>query len=193
MNDNFSGELPDINYEKKNTMGCIGLFVDAAGTLFKSKTDFSSFFGQDSLELYSDAIPFLNIFKTRKINEFLFKTALITNWTSKVPQILKEFKIEQCFDEVLFPSQYHPPKPNARIFLSACENLHLEPQNCFYFGDSFYDDALGAQAAGLNAIWINRTGMKLEPLLMSRLKTSPVKNLLEAMCLVQEHIRQTLR
>jgi putative hydrolase of the HAD superfamily len=145
-----------------NQQKTIGIFVDASGTLFRSVSQFglgpaSATFG---LELYAEASFFLDELRKknfiRQNTTYNFKTALITNWSSKVYEILKGFHLQQHFDCVLHPSSTMPSKPHARIFLEACETLNLDPKNCFHIGDSFYDDALGAQNAGLQGIWLHR-------------------------------------
>jgi HAD superfamily hydrolase (TIGR01549 family) len=49
-------------------------------------------------------------------------------------------------------------KPDAAIFLAACEQLGVAPQDAVYVGDDVLLDVRGAQQAGLRAVWLNRTG-----------------------------------
>ncbi|MCH8620129.1 HAD family hydrolase [Undibacterium sp. TS12] len=53
-------------------------------------------------------------------------------------------------------------KPDPRIFLAACQELGLEPQQVLYVGDDLLLDVQGAQLAGLQAGWMNRQGLKIE-------------------------------
>ena len=50
-------------------------------------------------------------------------------------------------------------KPDVRIFQQACEQMHLHPSEAVYVGDRYEVDILGARAAGLGAVWINRSGV----------------------------------
>lgn len=49
-------------------------------------------------------------------------------------------------------------KPDAAIFLAACRELGVEPEDAVYVGDDVLLDVQGAQRAGLRAVWMNRTG-----------------------------------
>jgi putative hydrolase of the HAD superfamily len=49
-------------------------------------------------------------------------------------------------------------KPDAAIFLAACRELDVAPEDAVYVGDDVLLDVRGAQQAGLRAVWLNRTG-----------------------------------
>jgi putative hydrolase of the HAD superfamily len=47
-------------------------------------------------------------------------------------------------------------KPEKAIFHEACTSVGVEPQETLYIGDDPFLDVIGAQKAGLKAVWINR-------------------------------------
>lgn len=49
-------------------------------------------------------------------------------------------------------------KPDAEIFLHACERLGVAPEQAAHVGDRLDLDAQGAAAAGLRGIWLDRAG-----------------------------------
>jgi putative hydrolase of the HAD superfamily len=49
-------------------------------------------------------------------------------------------------------------KPDAEIFLHACELLGVDPAQAAHVGDRLDLDARGAAAAGLRGIWLDRAG-----------------------------------
>jgi FMN hydrolase / 5-amino-6-(5-phospho-D-ribitylamino)uracil phosphatase len=49
-------------------------------------------------------------------------------------------------------------KPDTAIFLAACRELGVAPEDAVYVGDDVLLDVQGAQRAGLRAVWMNRTG-----------------------------------
>jgi putative hydrolase of the HAD superfamily len=49
-------------------------------------------------------------------------------------------------------------KPDSAIFLAACRELGVAPEDAVYVGDDVLLDVQGAQRAGLRAVWMNRTG-----------------------------------
>lgn len=54
-------------------------------------------------------------------------------------------------------------KPDPAIFLHACEALGVAPAQAVYIGDDPALDVVGAQQAGLRAVWIDRFGRALPP------------------------------
>jgi len=48
-------------------------------------------------------------------------------------------------------------KPDPRIFEAACDALGLTPSEVVCVGDSLAADALGARAAGLAGVWLDRS------------------------------------
>jgi putative hydrolase of the HAD superfamily len=49
-------------------------------------------------------------------------------------------------------------KPDPRVYLEACRLLGSEPDGVVCIGDSIEWDVLGARAAGLRAVWLDRAG-----------------------------------
>ena len=50
-------------------------------------------------------------------------------------------------------------KPDAAIFAHACEVFDCEPGEAAYIGDRLTTDAMGASAAGLLGVWLDRAGV----------------------------------
>jgi len=51
-------------------------------------------------------------------------------------------------------------KPSPEIFLEACAKLGTAPEEAAYVGDRYEIDALGARAAGLTGVWLDRLGSR---------------------------------
>ena len=49
-------------------------------------------------------------------------------------------------------------KPNAELFIRTAYRLGVPPQDCVYVGDNPVADIAGATAAGMRAVYIDRTG-----------------------------------
>jgi putative hydrolase of the HAD superfamily len=62
------------------------------------------------------------------------------------------------FDRILTPTEVGAPKPDARAFVNACTILGIDPERTAYVGDNLEVDAVGASAAGLRGIWLDRSG-----------------------------------
>ncbi len=62
------------------------------------------------------------------------------------------------FGAVVVSAEVGVGKPNAAIFRHALALLSCAPSNAVMVGDSLARDVEGAVAAGLGAVWLNRTG-----------------------------------
>lgn len=87
------------------------------------------------------------------------KVGILTNYLRGVQQE----KVERCglaphIDALLCSDDVPAPKPDARAFHAACAALGLSPGEVVMVGDSLEKDVLGAQAAGLRAVWYNPHG-----------------------------------
>ena len=71
---------------------------------------------------------------------------------------LERIGIDHLFRFRLGAREFGRAKPDAAIFLAACERLGSEPAHVLHVGDHPEQDALGAQRAGLRSAWINRDG-----------------------------------
>lgn len=65
-------------------------------------------------------------------------------------------RLHDWFEFAMYPTVAFKPDPAA--FVEACERLGLEPGRVAYVGDSVRADALGAAAAGLVPVWLDRWG-----------------------------------
>jgi putative hydrolase of the HAD superfamily len=102
--------------------------------------------GRNDVELYPDVPEALARLAAR------FPIAALTNGSADLGRIgLREhfvFELGAC--------EHGAPKPDASIFLAACERLDLPPQQVLHIGDDPELDVLGARRAGLGSAWINR-------------------------------------
>ena len=53
-------------------------------------------------------------------------------------------------------------KPDPAIFARALDALGVAPGAAVYIGDNPYHDVVGARAAGVGAIWVNRGDWRLD-------------------------------
>jgi len=54
-------------------------------------------------------------------------------------------------------------KPEKEIFHKACADINVRPEETLYIGDDPFLDVIGAQKAGLQAVWMNRFDRVLPP------------------------------
>jgi len=76
---------------------------------------------------------------------------------------LKHIGLADHFRTSLAAHQFGSAKPDPAIFHAACDALQLTPAETVYVGDDLTLDVLGAQQAGLQAVWMNRFNRPLPP------------------------------
>ncbi|MEW5980992.1 MAG: HAD family hydrolase [Acidobacteriota bacterium] len=72
-------------------------------------------------------------------------------------------KVDTCgftplVDAVVISEEIGVAKPDPRIFAACLERLGVDAGDAVMVGDSWPSDVLGARAAGLRAVWFNRSG-----------------------------------
>ena len=93
----------------------------------------------------------------KEVLEYLskkYKLGLITNGSTDVQNAkIDALGIRHYFEIILVSEAAGISKPEKEIFLMACRELGIEPENAVYIGDHYENDYLGASQAGLHAIW----------------------------------------
>lgn len=126
-------------------------------------------------------VEFLQYLKKRKI-----RTGVISNisYSSKVvEERIHRLIPDNEFEFILATSDYMFRKPNRRIFHLALEKADLLPEDVWYIGDQYECDIVGANNAGMQAIWylgaIDMVYEKKEGIIEIR-HWDELKNLLES-------------
>jgi putative hydrolase of the HAD superfamily len=83
------------------------------------------------------------------LRENRYTLGLVSNREGDLASLAIELGLGDYFHFTLSGGQANSWKPDARIFLLACEMAHAAPDECLYVGDNYYADVLGAQVAGL--------------------------------------------
>ena len=88
-----------------------------------------------------------------------YELGLICN-TGRTPgfmlrKLLEDYEILKYFNSALFSDETIIRKPDAAIFEAALRELRADKQQTVHVGDSWENDILGAQAAGIKTVWIS--------------------------------------
>ncbi|EDY80591.1 haloacid dehalogenase-like hydrolase, putative [Verrucomicrobiia bacterium DG1235] len=83
-----------------------------------------------------------------------YQTALLTNWDSRVRNVVDETDFANLFDHLFISSEIGHEKPDPEIFRHCQTALQLEPPEILHIGDSLQHDIQGAQAAGWQTLRI---------------------------------------
>jgi putative hydrolase of the HAD superfamily len=110
--------------------------------------------GREAHRLFDDVRELFTSAKKARV-----PLALITNGASDTQRDkLRVLGMQHWFDVVVISGEVGVAKPDASAFGLALHQLLLEPENVWHVGDSLTTDVAGAKAAGLNAVWLNRSG-----------------------------------
>lgn len=71
--------------------------------------------------------------------------------------------LDQRIPVIVASGEVGVAKPDERIFLHACNVFGAAPSQVVYVGDRLRTDAIGAAAAGLTGVWLDRRGTLLSP------------------------------
>ncbi len=109
---------------------------------------------RENFRLYEDVAETLAALKKANV-----RMALITNGPSDLQRSkLQILDIEHWFDAVVISGEIGRAKPAAAVFDRAVRQTGIRPADVWHVGDSLEADVAGARAAGLTAVWLNRTG-----------------------------------
>ena len=86
------------------------------------------------------------------------RIGLITVCTDDVPALWPETPFHGLFDAEVFSCSVGLKKPDPRIYLLACEQLGVDPQEAVFVGDGANDELAGAERVGMTAVLIERDG-----------------------------------
>jgi putative hydrolase of the HAD superfamily len=104
-------------------------------------------------KLYPDVVPTLSGLRARGL-----PLGLITNYDTRVFPVLEALGLAPLLDSVTIPARAGAAKPDPTIFRYALDGLGLPPGDALYVGDELEDDYRGAEAAGMNAALLDRSG-----------------------------------
>ena len=114
---------------------------------------FAYFARAESWELYPEAIETLRALRERGL-----KLAVVSNFDSRLRNILEGLGAASWFDGIFVSSAVGYAKPDRRIFDFVIKSRQLVATNVLHVGDSVTNDIDGATNAGVKAILVDRKG-----------------------------------
>ncbi len=84
--------------------------------------------------------------------------AVVSNWDVGLTMHLDALDRTSRFDAVVVSAVVGVPKPDAEIFHTACRAVGVAPGDALHCGDDAANDRDGAEAAGLHAVLLDRSG-----------------------------------
>ena len=152
LRDQVSAERPDLahDYTAQRMLTLERAFahcgfgnehVDAAYEVY--------FAARNQVDCYADTLPALAALSAR------WPLVSLSNGNADLERIGLHTHFRHCVSA----REVGIAKPDAAIFLHACERLGLAPEQVLHVGDDPWLDVIGARAAGLRSAWLNRDGV----------------------------------
>jgi putative hydrolase of the HAD superfamily len=113
---------------------------------------FHRFSRPEAWTVYPDAVPALDAMRARGL-----RLAVISNFDERLPDLLSSLDLAQRVDCIVTSSALGIAKPNPAIFHHALERLGVEASAAVHVGDHRLEDLEGAQAAGMEALLLDRS------------------------------------
>lgn len=106
-------------------------------------------------EAFEDAAPAL-----RELRGCGLRPVVASNWDCSLPGVLEQVGLAPLLDGVVASAMVGAAKPDGRIFRAALDAAGCEPGAAVHVGDSIDNDVRGAEAAGVRAVLLDRSGAR---------------------------------
>ena len=112
-------------------------------------------FSRNNATLYEDVLPTLD-----RLQQMDLKMGIISNWDTPLHAMVEELGLVPYFDVIVasHDQRVRSAKPDAAIFKYTLNAVGVSAEEAVHVGDSFEADIMGAHAAGLRAILLDRDG-----------------------------------
>ncbi|HVW44909.1 MAG TPA: HAD family hydrolase [Amycolatopsis sp.] len=111
-----------------------------------------------SWRLFDDVLPCLDWLRAADV-----LLAAVTNASGAHQRAkLADLGLARFFDYVAIAGEMGVAKPDPVMFHSVCARLGCAPSEAAHVGDKLRTDAVGAFEAGLEGVWLDRTGSGVE-------------------------------
>jgi len=112
---------------------------------------FDLFDDPNTFAVFPDVVPCLEWLRQAGL-----KAAVVSNWGCSLPGLFKRLRLAGYFETIIASANVRIEKPDQGIFEHALELTGSRPETTLHVGDSFEADVLGARAAGLHSLLLDR-------------------------------------
>ena len=151
LRDEVATRAPEIahDYSAQRLRSLHEVLADQPDCERLAEDAFATFYAaRNQVTLFDDAAISLKHLSAR------YRLASLSNGNADLERI----GLSQYFELRLSARDVGVMKPDAAIFTHLCQALALAPAQIAHIGDDHELDVLGAQRAGLFAVWLNRDG-----------------------------------
>lgn len=144
---NDNGSSPDLRLAIQRLPAELALEEDRHPAFFEAYLARDAY---KQFRLYDDVIETLQALAGRNL-----RAGLISN-NERVAQMVERLDVGHHFEVVVSPLTWGVGKPERRVFVETVRLMGLAPEAVVYVGDSWENDVLGARAAGMTPVLIDR-------------------------------------
>jgi putative hydrolase of the HAD superfamily len=112
---------------------------------------YAYFASADPWYVYEDTFEALQSWKKAEVS-----LHIISNFDSRIYAVLDALNLSSWFDTVTISTTVGAAKPDKLIFDYALAQLGIKSDQAIHIGDSYSEDYVGAIAAGIKGIWLDR-------------------------------------
>lgn len=113
-------------------------------------------FAPDAFEPYPDARPVLEALQPARRDGLV--VGVVSDWATSLRDIFVSLELDRFFDFILASGAVGVAKPDAAFFRIALDRAGVRPSQALMVGDSYRADVVGARAAGMDAVLLDRAG-----------------------------------
>ncbi len=133
-----------------------GVEEDAARGLGRKLYD--EFGRGDRWALYPDVLPAME-----RLRDMGMRMGIISNWDVRLPGLCHHLGLSPYLEFVISSANLGRIKPEASIFRLALERVGVAPWEAVHVGDHYYADVMGARAAGIHPVLLDRWELAAGP------------------------------
>jgi putative hydrolase of the HAD superfamily len=102
---------------------------------------------------YDDVAPAF-----QRVRDAGMKVGIVSNWDTRLDGVLLGLGLSGLIDTIVCSAVEGLRKPDPRIFALACARAGVRTDRSAHVGDHMYADVIGARAAGMKPVLIDRHG-----------------------------------
>jgi 2-haloalkanoic acid dehalogenase type II len=91
------------------------------------------------------------------------RMAVISNFVDTLGALCESHGLAPFFETIVCSVEVGAMKPDPRIFALTARRLGVDAKDVWYVGDNYWADVLGARAAGMTPVWLDRDGALARP------------------------------
>ncbi|HEY0409809.1 MAG TPA: HAD-IA family hydrolase [Candidatus Dormibacteraeota bacterium] len=130
-------------------LGELGIAGDTAAM---ARTLSERFWSPPSWRVFPEVHEVLGAFRAADV-----QLAVISNFTDALVAVCRTHELDGYFDCLIASTVSGSQKPDVSIFREALRRTGADPESSVHVGDNYIADVLGARAAGIHGVLVDRT------------------------------------